>query len=314
VSKKLAAILAGTIVISTVFLALMPHVPSALAQFSWTDTINLYKDVTAVYTDIRKITNNETVSVDVRVYLTSTEKIELLEYYRLSGNGTDFIIISGDEIPMSNGTYYGLEPGQALHFTVEAKGSSSLSIDDIVEVGVRVEFWSAEYQHDVAITDISLSKTVVGQGYEMYVHVNVQNQGNFTETFNVTSYADTTIIQTQTITDLASGDSTMIIFEWNTTGMTFGNYTIKAVADTIEEEIDTEDNTLVNGDVMVTIPGDVNGDRVVDIFDIGYISAHWHPGPPVGPLGYDGNADINSDGAVDIFDIGITSAHWGQSW
>lgn len=61
------------------------------------------------------------------------------------------------------------------------------------------------------------------------------------------------------------------------------------------------------------IPGDVNGDRTVDIFDIGEISAHWYPGPPIGPLGYDANADINDDGAVDILDIGIVSSHWGQT-
>jgi hypothetical protein len=58
---------------------------------------------------------------------------------------------------------------------------------------------------------------------------------------------------------------------------------------------------------------DVNGDGIVDIFDIGYISSHWYPGPPVGPFGYDANADINNDDAVDIFDIGIASAHWGES-
>ena len=61
------------------------------------------------------------------------------------------------------------------------------------------------------------------------------------------------------------------------------------------------------------ILGDVNGDGIVDIFDIGAVSAHWYPGPPVGPLGYDPAADINGDGAVDIFDIGIVSAHWGES-
>jgi hypothetical protein len=64
----------------------------------------------------------------------------------------------------------------------------------------------------------------------------------------------------------------------------------------------------------VTIPGDVNGDRIVDIFDIGEISAHWHPGPPIGPLGFAANADVNGDGAVDIFDVGIASSHWGESW
>lgn len=62
------------------------------------------------------------------------------------------------------------------------------------------------------------------------------------------------------------------------------------------------------------IAGDANGDGIVDIFDIGSISAHWYPGPPVGPLGHSREADLNLDGSVDIFDIGITSAHWGQTW
>ena len=61
------------------------------------------------------------------------------------------------------------------------------------------------------------------------------------------------------------------------------------------------------------IVGDVNYDGVVDIYDTGVISAHWHPGPPLGPLGYDPNADINSDGAVDMLDAAIVSAHWGQT-
>jgi parallel beta-helix repeat protein len=61
------------------------------------------------------------------------------------------------------------------------------------------------------------------------------------------------------------------------------------------------------------ILGDVNVDGIVDIFDIGYISAHWYPGPPEGPLGYDANSDINYDGVVDIFDIGICSAHMGET-
>jgi len=61
------------------------------------------------------------------------------------------------------------------------------------------------------------------------------------------------------------------------------------------------------------LTGDVNGDGIVDIFDVGRVSAHWYPGPPVGPLGYDSNCDLNSDGAIDISDIGIVSAHWEET-
>jgi len=165
---------------------------------------------------------------------------------------------------------------------------------------------------DLAVINVILSKTIVGQEYTISIETTVKNRGFYFENFNVIAYANTTITQTQTIT-LTSGNSTTITFTWNTTGFAYGNYTISAVADIVPGETFTADNNLTNGDVMVTIPGDVNGNKIVDIFDIGTISAHWHPGPPIGPLGYHANADINNDGAVDIFDIGITSAHWGQT-
>jgi len=58
---------------------------------------------------------------------------------------------------------------------------------------------------------------------------------------------------------------------------------------------------------------DINGDGIVDIFDIGEVSAHWYPGPPIGPLGYGANCDPNYDGNVDILDIKIVSDHWGET-
>jgi hypothetical protein len=57
-------------------------------------------------------------------------------------------------------------------------------------------------------------------------------------------------------------------------------------------------------------PGDVNGNGVVSLEDASIISAHWYPGPPVGPLGFDAIADINRDGAVGLFDAAIVSAYW----
>ena len=65
--------------------------------------------------------------------------------------------------------------------------------------------------------------------------------------------------------------------------------------------------------VFVNYAGDVNNDGMIDIFDIGVVSAHWYPGPPTGPLSYVSSADFNSDNAVDIFDIGILSVNWGQT-
>lgn len=174
---------------------------------------------------------------------------------------------------------------------------------------------------DIAISNVTPATTIVKQGGSLSINITIENQGNTAETFNVTVYADQNptvlqdeiLIETRNVT-LTGQNSTTLFFTWNTTGVAYGNYTISAYVTPVSGETDTDDNTYVDGTVLVTIPGDVNGDHTVDIFDIGYISAHWYPGPPIGPLGYDANADINSDGAVDIFDVGIASAHWGRSW
>jgi parallel beta-helix repeat protein len=44
--------------------------------------------------------------------------------------------------------------------------------------------------HDIAVTNITSSKTVVGQGYSVNITVTVANQGDYTETFNVMVYHD----------------------------------------------------------------------------------------------------------------------------
>jgi parallel beta-helix repeat protein len=166
---------------------------------------------------------------------------------------------------------------------------------------------------DIAVLGVTISKTVVGQGYNVGMDVTVANQGNYIETFDVSVNADTTSIALKSVT-LTSGASTTITFTWNTTAFAKANYTISAQVLQFPEESDTTDNVNADSTVLVTISGDVNGDRTVDILDAATISAHWYPGPPIGPLGYGSDADIDNDGAVNIVDASILSAHWGQSW
>jgi len=164
------------------------------------------------------------------------------------------------------------------------------------------------YVRDVAVTNVTPSKTVVGQGYSMNVNVTVANQGDYTETFNVTLYANTTEIETREIT-LESGASTTLTFTWNTTGFAKGNYTIWTYATPVPGEADTADNTFTDGWVYVGIPGDINADGIVDIFDAVLLAAAAgsFPGSP----NWNSNADINDDGIVEIFDAVILAAHAG---
>jgi hypothetical protein len=47
--------------------------------------------------------------------------------------------------------------------------------------------------HDVAVTDVAPSKTVVGRNYSISINVTVENQGNYTETFDITTYYRETV-------------------------------------------------------------------------------------------------------------------------
>lgn len=162
---------------------------------------------------------------------------------------------------------------------------------------------------DIAVTDVTPSKTVVGQGYSMSINVTVANQGNYTENFNVTVYANTTEIETQEIT-LSSRSSTTITFTWDTTGFAKGNYTVSAVADTIPGETNTTNNNFIDGWVIITLVGDVNADGIVDIEDIYLISLSY--GAIIGTPEYKPNLDINDDGIIDIEDVYIAALHYGE--
>jgi len=157
-------------------------------------------------------------------------------------------------------------------------------------------------EHDIAVANITVSKTIVGQAYSTSIKVIVENKGDYTETFNVTVYANITSIATQTLT-LTSGNSSTITLLWNTTGFVKGYYTIWAYAWPVAGETYTADNTLTDGWVIVTIPGDVNGDRLVDISDL-VITVGTIPSAPGWP-NWNPNADINSDGVCDVSDLVI---------
>jgi hypothetical protein len=106
----------------------------------------------------------------------------------------------------------------------------------------------------------------------------------------------------------------VLTFVWNTTVAAFGRYVLSATASGLVGEEDLTDNSLNGPVVLLTVAGDVNGDRSVNVVDGAAVSAHWYPGPPVGPLGYGAVCDVNGDGKVDIIDSSIVSARWGQSW
>ena len=164
--------------------------------------------------------------------------------------------------------------------------------------------------HDVMVVSVVPFKSVVGKNYTTHINLTVANQGNYTETFGVTMYANATIInRTQLV--MPNATSTLLPFQWNAT-LAYGNYTISAVADTVPSETDTANNTYVGTEVLVTILGDVTGDLNVLPVDLATLIAAY--GSPLGIRPYNPNCDIDDNGAVGPFDLAILIANYGKHY
>jgi hypothetical protein len=161
---------------------------------------------------------------------------------------------------------------------------------------------------DVQVAKITTHRSMVGQWLTFPVDVTaMENQGSDPETINVTLYANSTAVETQTVT-LAGGGSTTVFFVWNTSGFPVGGYAISAYAWPVLGETSTADNNLTGGTLYVGIPGDLNGDGLVNILDAIIFSnaflatpssSNWNP-----------NADLNGDDVVNILDAIIFAGYF----
>jgi subtilase family serine protease len=106
--------------------------------------------------------------------------------------------------------------------------------------------------HEIAITSVVPSKTLIDVNETITVDTTVLNEGDYNETFDVKLYADDTLIGTQTVSNLVPGATQTITFVWDTTGFA-GTYNITAIAETLgpPPEADTADNIGVGGLVYV---------------------------------------------------------------
>ncbi|UCH32118.1 MAG: DUF362 domain-containing protein [Candidatus Bathyarchaeota archaeon] len=165
--------------------------------------------------------------------------------------------------------------------------------------------------HDIALNSVTLQQTAINQGHILSMNVTAKNYGNFSETFNITAYANTTLIGEAELT-LTSGSSETIIFTWNTTDVSLGNYSISATALDVADDLDLEDNIFVDGIVKVTlVPWDVTGDGYIGIDDIVLVAEHFGE-DPTHPA-WDSLYDVTNDNYVGIDDVVAVAEHFGES-
>jgi predicted MPP superfamily phosphohydrolase len=180
----------------------------------------------------------------------------------------------------------------------------------------RVEYVAATTKHDLEIFGLTSSKSIVGDGYAPSINVGVMNYGVYAETFNITAYANNTLVASQVIT-LTNTSSTTVTFTWNTSGFAYGNYTITAYAEPVLNETYVADNNVTYVvPVHVGVPGDVSSstqgvyDGKCDMKDIAYLvtlfntkpnSPNWNP-----------NADVDNNAVVSMKDIAIAILNFNK--
>jgi hypothetical protein len=164
--------------------------------------------------------------------------------------------------------------------------------------------------NDIALTNPTAFRNVVGRGFQLQLNMTVVNLGNLLGTFNVTVYANTTCIASQNVTT-TNGNSTTLAFTCNTTSLPYGNYTISAYAWPVSGQTDTLENNFTLGVVHVTIPGDINGDFKVNLADLVALAQAYGSKP--GDTNWNANADIDGNGVVGLSDLVILAQNYGKT-
>jgi parallel beta-helix repeat protein len=162
---------------------------------------------------------------------------------------------------------------------------------------------------DVGVTLVITSKTIVGQGYNVLVELKIMNYGAYDEKSILTAYANMSTAATQNVA-LSKGSFTVVTLTWSTMGFQYGKYVMSAYWQPVQGETNTANNLCFGGNMTVTIPGDLQADSTVDIYDAIILAGAFNTNPS--SPHWNANADINSDNSVDIYDAIILAGHFNQ--
>lgn len=214
----------------------------------------------------------------------------------------------------AGGNYWSNHTGPDI---VSGPSQDQLGPDGIVDtpytvaIGAIDRYPLVEGAHDVGITSVTVSKTVVGRGYALRVELEISNYGMYDESCAVAAYANTSTVVTQNIALMKKG-FIIVTMKWNTSAFGYGNYTISAYSQPVKDEMDMANNVYFDGSVIIAIPGDINGDGIVDIYDAIVLSGTYNSVPS--NRSWNSNADINCDNIVDIYDAIIVANHFNQHY
>jgi hypothetical protein len=204
------------------------------------------------------------------------------------------------------------------HATLD--GSVGVQTLDLTVTGVEIcnKHANETWTHSIYANDTYAG----GSDYYYPVNVTIQNAGTLSaSSFKVKLevYYDITSETSaeQSISSLAGSSTKEItfsnVFHPTKTGVA-GRYSLKVTVDsenTVAEDNEAN-NELTKNDFMVTVMGDINRDRTVNILDGVKLSLAWTAVP--GNTHWNVAADLNHDDVINVLDGARMSLNWGSSW
>ncbi len=185
---------------------------------------------------------NETETFDVNTYYDSS-LIETLAVNALTPSTQMTLIFVWNTSSVHEG-FYQISAFAPLPSDIDV--SDNTFVDSVVQVKPK-----PPPVHDIAVLNVVPLSSLIHIGEILDVNVTLKNKGSKAESFNVTLYYDSDVVDTLRVNDLVAGAEYSLIFYWNTSEVSEGNYTLSAFAEPVPGEEYTEDNYFEDGVVQV---------------------------------------------------------------
>lgn len=150
-------------------------------------------------------------------------------------------------------------------------GETNLENNLFTDGQVRLLLPPNGFVHDVAIINVTASPSTAYVGDDIEIMVEAANFGNYTETFNITAFYDNSTIFGRQVISLTPGQTTTIESKWRTSNVTADTYHIRALAETVFGEVNTENNAFTDGQVTLFSRSSLQNVMLIYMFIFIYI-------------------------------------------
>jgi len=185
-----------------------------------------------------------TETFDVTLYQNGTE-IATSEVSAISPNQRIALNFTWSTSNVAEGSY--VIGASAEPVPGEVNVENNVFTDGIVTLLTR----PSHYIRDIAVTGLSANPVETQVGQNITVAAVVANFGNTSETFNLTLFYDSNIIQVIPVVSLPAHSHETRLYQWNTTDVAVGTYKVRASVTILEGEVNNENNNFDDGYVAI---------------------------------------------------------------